>query len=387
MDLQYRNVNDAFRGLIWVFKNLSDRPARGSRDGDVIQVPGPVTITYYRPRERVLFNLARDANPFFHLYESLWMLAGRNELEPMTHYVKGFGRFSDDGETINGAYGYRWRHGRNVFRSPPVDQLQAIANHLRANPNSRRAVLQMWNVEDDLLKIGDVYRCLTCDGTGKHQNGRGYEYEGADCVVCKGKGSSGDASKDVCCNLSVLFSLRPDEKDGSGRVLDMTVLNRSNDMVMGLLGANYVHFSFLQEYMAARVGAGVGKYYHFTNNLHVYLRDWKPDLWLGSVQSEYPYLPPGPVIASDPERFDREVKNFTDDFPGWNTLSASEKEIEFKEPFLETVAKPMMIAFDLHKERQYSRALEVIQQVKAPDWKAAGEAWIQKRKAVREAFK
>jgi hypothetical protein len=34
----------------------------------------------------------------------------------------------------------------------------------------------------------------------------------------------------------------------------MTVTNRSNDLCWGMLGANYVHFTILQEYLAARLG-------------------------------------------------------------------------------------------------------------------------------------
>ena len=103
----------------------------------------------------VLFNSARDCNPWFHLYESLWMLAGRNDVASIAYYAKNMANYSDDGKTLNGAYGFRWRH--MVARGQPwkgVDQLDILVNHLKADPTSRRAVLQMWNVEDDLLKIG-----------------------------------------------------------------------------------------------------------------------------------------------------------------------------------------------------------------------------------------
>src|SRR4051812_45937933 len=83
---------------------------RPSRYGEVIQWEGPLTITYTSPTERVLFNAARDCNPFALLYESLWMLAGRNDVAPLAHYTRRFAEFSDDGKVLNDAYGYRWRH-------------------------------------------------------------------------------------------------------------------------------------------------------------------------------------------------------------------------------------------------------------------------------------
>jgi thymidylate synthase len=54
-------------------------------------------------------------------------------------------------------------------------------------------------------------------------------------------------------------------------VLDLTVLCRSNDVVWGAYGANAVHFSVLQEYLAGRIGVDVGVMYQFSNNYHGYV--------------------------------------------------------------------------------------------------------------------
>ena len=54
-------------------------------------------------------------------------------------------------------------------------------------------------------------------------------------------------SKDLPCNTHVYFSIR----EG---FLDMTVCNRSNDLIWGCCGANAVHMSFLQEYVATMWG-------------------------------------------------------------------------------------------------------------------------------------
>jgi hypothetical protein len=88
------------------------------------------------------------------------MLAGRNDVATVAYYAKQMREYSEDGKTLNGAYGYRWRnqlvnvyeHGDPTWQH--VDQLDVLVAHLKADPTSRRAVLQMWNVEDDLLKIG-----------------------------------------------------------------------------------------------------------------------------------------------------------------------------------------------------------------------------------------
>ena len=107
-----------------------------SRNGQVIVSPGPVVNTYHNPRERVLFSEQRDANPFFHFFEAMWMLAGRKDLEYVSNLLPRMKDFSDDGETLQGAYGYRWRHQFHI------DQIELVVQELENNPESRRAVIQ-----------------------------------------------------------------------------------------------------------------------------------------------------------------------------------------------------------------------------------------------------
>src|SRR5437667_12765939 len=108
MHLKYRNVNYAFKGLVTDIHSgkIWTRDTE-SRNGPVMVVDEPVIIIYTHPRERVLLNYYRDANPFFHLYESLWMLAGRNDLKSLEFFVGHMKDYSDDGLTFNGAYGHR----------------------------------------------------------------------------------------------------------------------------------------------------------------------------------------------------------------------------------------------------------------------------------------
>ncbi len=433
MHLHTRNVNTAFRELVEWTDRLSKNPSSGyndgrvvvndSRNGKVFRWDEPVTITYSHPRERVLFNAARDANPFFHLYESLWMLAGRNDVAPLAYYNSKITAIaSDDGKTFNGAYGHRWRHAavglpfdmdtRSVNISTPVsrvartvtanglvDQLDILVNHLKADPTSRRAVLQMWNVEDDLLKIG--HKATYCDGP--HQ-----EKDCPYCVTSNG-GKVEAGSKDVCCNLSVMFSIREGKgsqpttpsglsvtDNGTHQLLDMTITNRSNDMVWGMLGANYVHFTFLQEYMAARLSCEVGKYHHFSNNLHVYEWNWKPEEWLaeklsrgGKVSDWYsgdadlyaslgdipPTEYPGVPLVKDAAVFESELPRFVEA----NCGKSRNWVVHYQEPFLDTVAQPMMDAFYNYKDKDMPGALLAAEAIKADDWRVACIQWLQRR--------
>lgn len=405
MHFKTRNVNTAFYQLVSDFANPREAPfpiiESSSRNGKVWMAAEPILVTYERPLERVLFNDARDANPFFHVFEALWMLAGRNDLSPLTKFVSTFGQFSDDGKTLNGAYGYRWRHAgpplakvekyydekeNHPYGNWPdsIDQLEILIEHLKANPDSRRAVLQMWNVEDDLTKI-NVQDTTT--------------------EVTKVWKTFAPPSKDVCCNLSAMFSIRRDDKlqsmsDDATKArgvsyLDMTVTNRSNDLIWGMLGANYVHFSFLQEYMAARLGVAVGTYSQFTNNLHAYEWNFKPAEWLAfyngdSVAEQYWYsmrradgtYPVRIHLVKDASKFGGEVKWLVDHLD--HVLNGGNLDL-IREPFLQTVAAPMLQAFGYAKRKEYAHALERAQSVADDAWRKDSLRWIRARQSRSEA--
>lgn len=376
MHLFFRGVNDAFHDVVYrIHHHELSTYSTPSRAGDVIQVDEPMMFTYSHPWERVLFNRARDANPFFHLFEALWMLAGRNDVAPLLRYNSKIADVaSDDGKIFNGAYGYRWRHQGYVKEVETglgmvnewkaVDQLNVIADQLRRKPESRRCVLQMWNVEDDLLKI--------------------------------------DETKDTCCNTNAYFSIRTiqDVQDSGGvtpwgasidipvnhSVLDMTVCNRSNDLLWGMLGANFVHFSMLQEYMAAKIGVEVGRYTHVTNNLHVYKERWNPAALLEEYSRTMQSAPRleyrrGQLTngwrtgLGDIETFDKELNEF---------VSSPVPTRIWKNYFLNRVASPMCWAFELHKRREYLMALKAADTIEAVDWRIAAVEWIQRRKAAWE---
>lgn len=346
MHLTYRNVNHAFYGLVSGIDSGEIRTVRrNSRAGNVLQIPEPLLITYTHPKEKVLLNPARDCNPFFHLYEALWMLAGRNDVAPLAYYNSRMPEFSDDGETFHGAYGHRWRKAPvySVDGCCEADQLSHIANNLIETPNSRREVLQIWDAERDLIsRVG--------------------------------------GEKDLPCNTQAYFSIRkgiealePDgfSEQGSAvhaNYLDMTVCNRSNDIVWGMLGANVVHFSILQEYLAARIGVEVGLYHQFTNNAHVYTERFEPGKWLKDWKPDHYPL----CKRRDMDIPQDELERFVGD------QSQCDCTGEYNHPFLEHVAKPMCWAFHAHKERN-GMAVAIADSIAVGDWREAAITWLHKR--------
>lgn len=239
--LDVRNAHEALPKAIKLIRAEGDR--RDSRNGPVILPRFSVTTVYREPMERVVFWPERDANPFFHLYEALWMLAGRDDVAGPMRYAKNIANYSDDGITLHGAYGYRWRSAFELSNFED-DQLGIIARQLIENPEDRRCVLQMWHSEADLGKKG----------------------------------------KDVPCNLTATF-----QRDFEGK-LDLTVFCRSNDIIWGAYGANAVHFGFLLEYMAAWIKCPVGVYRQVSVNWHAYLDTLMPLESLGGKTDAAGYL-------------------------------------------------------------------------------------------------
>lgn len=313
-----RNVNDVYHECLWNMHLYG--VVENSRNGTALVVPTPVCSVYTHPLERMLFNAKRDANPFFHIIEGLWMLAGKNEHGLIAPYAAHIATFSDDGATLNGAYGHRWR---THFE---IDQLTWVIDHLKFDPASRRAVLGMWDPMEDPVAV---------------DNG----------------------SKDVPCNTHVYFRAN----DGA---LDMTVCCRSNDAIWGAYGANVVHMSMLQEYVANAVAVPVGKYYQFSNNFHVYEKHW------GLMQ---------PQAVDTYTTFESERHVALLDGSNSDSFYAETLEFfatpggDFKSKFLRSVARPIQSAWKLHKSGDTQAAIAHTAQIADPAVSRACKQWLTRR--------
>jgi thymidylate synthase len=332
-----------------------------SRAGDVLVAPCPVMTVTYNSQERVLFSEKRDANPFFHLVESIWMLAGRDDAATLNLYVRNFGaRFSErskgeplpeNGGRIHDAYGRRWRTALGY------DQLAEIVRRLIANPDDRQCVLQMW----------DGRRTITLPNDWA----RDAEYVGENDQL------GGWLTRP--CNTHVYFRVR----DNS---LEMTVCCRSNDMIWGAHGANAVHFSVLQEYLAARLDLTVGTMYQLSNNAHVYLSErdrmmGRPgglldDRYRGMLTERVGVYPMFEEIAA----IDDDIEQFFQ----WHDELLEGKVWEHGpvgiiNPWFSHTLAQACIAHALYRLKDWDAAIEAADRIVATDWRVACREWIERR--------
>jgi thymidylate synthase len=226
------------------------------RDGDHVNATkGPnaelrgVRLEITNPRARLSRTETRG-KPFSALGELCWYLAGTNSTDFIRYYIDRYKEW-DEGGIIFGGYGPR------LLRSDAGNQIVNVTKLLQERPDSRRAVIQL--------------------------------FEATDIV---------EDRKDVPCTCV----LQPLLRDGA---LHMVVYMRSNDVIWGLPHDVFC-FTMLQEIIAASLGAKLGTYTHIAGSLHLYddkLKDaenfvgegWQP------TKIEMPAMPTGdpwPAIAT-----------------------------------------------------------------------------------------
>lgn len=205
------------------------------RGKEVLEIT-PAAMEFTNPLNRQTFLGSRRVNPFFQIAESLWILSGRADVAWLLPFNANMGQFSDDGIWFNAPYGERIRtwnkNSAHDVVINPIDQLQDAYIKLSADKDTRQAVIVISNPMFDNSRY-----------------------------------TIGEKGKDIACNLVITFKIRDDK-------LRMMVMNRSNDLHWGLMGANLCQFSTIQEVLAGWLNVGVGQYTHVTDSLHIYLNDY-----------------------------------------------------------------------------------------------------------------
>lgn len=174
-----------------------------------------VHLQLRHPRRRLVsVPPARILNPAFAAAETVWILSG-SDAPWIYAYNQRLAEFADDG-VLRGAYGPRLRRWGGG-----LDQLDRVSRLLEADPDTRRAVIQLYDPARDK-----------------------------------------NVHKDVPCTLGYRFYLR------SGR-LDMHTSMRSQDLWLGF-GYDMFAATVLHELMAGWVGAELGDYHLHVDSLHLY---------------------------------------------------------------------------------------------------------------------
>ena len=338
----YRNLHHA---LPYLLRATLESPIVPSRSG-ATRERLHVTTTLMRPRERIQLYPGRKANPFAAIAETLWVLAGRSDVEWLLFYLPRALDFSDDGKVWRGGYGPRLRRWVGSGPTGPnyeTDQVESVVRELRAHPQSRRAVISLWDPDEDYVD-----------------------------------------SKDIPCNNWLSFTLR------NGK-LHLAVAARSNDAWWGWSGINVFEWSVLQECVAFWLSAEVGQLTTFASSFHLYQSYWDAAQKVAedevhALRNPYSFEDvTAPRFSTPFSRFDaaldnvfRVEKQMRQSYgPGPRPLSIDIDSIE--DPFLHICAQMLAIYHGI-KAKVPRRALEEwIAEIPKSDFQQAAQLYIEQQ--------
>lgn len=232
-----------------------------SRAGSCVELVG-WQGTLCDVERNVLLTAERAIDPVYGCAELLWYLSGQRSVEMMCAYAPSYKRFANpqisDGLAM-GAYGHRWRHNPGFEAATDSgdpdaglsDQLDAVEQLLRAKPETRQAVVTMWDSADLVHAIHGEYNDLPC-------------------TVC------------------MQFLMR-------GGRLHCSTYMRSNDLWLGM-PYDVFCFTSVQRVLANRLGVEPGDYVHSVGSIHAY-------------ESTFPASRMPHVMSCTPRRVDGVAKN------------------------------------------------------------------------------
>jgi thymidylate synthase len=172
------------------------------------------SFTLLNPSDKVITTPERKFKEDYALYEWDWYLDGDRNAKDIASRAKIWYNMmvpGTDGE-VNSNYGHFWNKN---------EQLTKAIAELRQNPNSRRAIVVHYDIEE-------LHR---------------YQY-------------------DTPCNVVLNFYITEGE-------LNLTVFARSIDLWYGFGNDQYT-FAKLMEMVAKELECGIGSMHWFITNLHVY---------------------------------------------------------------------------------------------------------------------
>lgn len=346
----YESVEQAYPEII---KTLLEEGNNVSPRGMLTKELTPACITITNPRKRVLGSSIRKLNFGFMCAELIWILEASNDVNMIGHYNSNWKNFSDDGETLNGAYGKRiftWDSGIRITTSKiKEDDIEKEVS------SSSHVVINQFQKAFEQLKIDPDTRQATIVFFDPYKDYR--------------------ETKDKPCTNLIRFMIRDNK-------LNMTVFMRSNDIWFGF-PYDVFNFTMLQEIMAGMLGIEMGIYSHIADSLHIYEDQFEKGKEIVEANENLLYK----NITMDART---PINNFTDDL---NIIFLIEKDTrENKEVSIEEIISRLnlisneywksiaavLVTYNLRKYGSPQSHLDAIKIYITNEFKELTENWVAK---------
>ena len=209
IETEFWNADEAFR---YFYKTISKHGVEFADTRTLFNVG----FTLHKPQMNIISDTKREWNLEYARAEWDWYLSGDPSVKKLG---KIYGkippiwlRMQNSEGKVNSNYGHQWQ--RN-------DQIGYVVDLLKREMNTRQATISIYDGKEH-----DKY------------------------------------ANDTPCTYAVQFTIVDNR-------LNMCVTMRSNDLWYGFCNDQY-QFSKLLELVCARTNLGMGSYYHFAHNLHIY---------------------------------------------------------------------------------------------------------------------
>lgn len=204
--------NETYNNAQEAFEELYDYVSDRGEWFDNTRAIFNVGIEIINPLDNAINTSYRKWNPTYAEREWKWYLSGDPNAEEIAKKAPIWCNMMDADGNVRSNYGWQWQREH---------QLEKVIQMLRENPKTRKAAISI--------------------------------YDGKEISTYR---------NDTPCTYGIQFTIR-DTK------LHMSVLMRSNDLWFGFCNDQYC-FSKVQEMVASELDLGVGTYYHYAHNLHIY---------------------------------------------------------------------------------------------------------------------
>jgi len=216
------DITNAYR---YALEALKCKPPKMSRLGQTKEIIN-ANFKILDPRQRYIRMKSRKHNMKYIVKEIMWYLSGSSNPAMVEDVAKIWSHIKSNGDVVNSNY------GQKIFyiKENELNQFERVYQHLKENPDSRRAIMFFHMYPDDYVLM--------------------------------------DKTKDYPCTIYGQFI-----KTAAGK-LDFIVNMRSNDLIYGWCN-DVPFFTLLQEMMATLLNIPLGSYHHNAGSLHIYEKHFK----------------------------------------------------------------------------------------------------------------